>query len=240
MKCESVTITGADDNTSIDQLVAWSEAYPFAEWGILMSERQQGTARFPSRPWMTEFLAAARRHRMRVSAHLCGRWVRQLLVGELDLSVLPELAMAAQRIQINTHAEVHPFNYGMVETMRKFKCREFIFQWDGVPKNELIAHGAQAGGIPTAILFDTSGGAGESPDSWPMEDMRFHCGYAGGLGPRNIGAEIKRIEAATERPYWIDMERRVRVPDDSALDPVAVVTVLDTVDALRRVAGIVA
>jgi hypothetical protein len=37
------------------------------------------------------------------------------------------------------------------------------------------------------------------------------CGYAGGIGPDSIGADLTRIaEAVGEGVIWIDMEGRVR------------------------------
>jgi hypothetical protein len=44
---ERVTITGADDSTSIDEMLALSRRFPFVEWGILVSKRHEGSYRFP-------------------------------------------------------------------------------------------------------------------------------------------------------------------------------------------------
>src|SRR5438477_157589 len=104
MHLNRVTITGADDSTSIQQMVDLSGEFPFAEWGILVSRRQEGSYRFPSREWMERLAAVSGLH---LSMHICGAWVRQMFVGELDWSHLPGLLKSCQRLQINTHAERH-------------------------------------------------------------------------------------------------------------------------------------
>jgi len=230
MKCETVTITGADDSTDIATLVAWSKRFPFVEWGILVSATQEGSARFPSRAWIKEFSEAAHHNGLKVSAHLCGRWVRQLLIGELDWRAVPMVVLAAQRIQINTHAVVHAISPALFANLDLLHGRQVIFQDDGVNANH--APNLIGAGIDAALLFDSSGGAGVLPASWPAQHPNVYCGYAGGIGPDNVVEQLEKIEAVTTRPYWIDMERRVRVTDDSRLDEVAVTTVLEQVDGL--------
>jgi len=48
VKLDRVTITGADDQTSIAQMAEFSDMFSFVEWGILVSRSQEGAARFPS------------------------------------------------------------------------------------------------------------------------------------------------------------------------------------------------
>lgn len=102
---------------------------------------------------------------------------------------------------------------------------EFPFvEWDGV--NDHLTYAALGYSLKISALFDTSGGAGVLPASWPKPTSKFWCGYAGGLGPLNVVEQIERIEGICEQPYWIDMERRVRSENDSKLDLQAVRLVL--------------
>jgi phosphoribosylanthranilate isomerase len=64
-------------------------------------------------------------------------------------------------------------------------------------------------------LFDTSGGTGKVPASWPKYPGRF-VGYAGGINPANVRDIIDQIDASG--PYWIDMENGVRTNDRFDLD----------------------
>ena len=146
--------------------------------------------------------------------------------GELNWADLPVWINIAQRVQINTHAERHVSTTGLISSLLESpNDPEFIFQWDGV--NDHLTHAVHARSITVSALFDTSGGAGVLPSEWPQSDQPFWCGYAGGLGPANVVEQIEKIEARSPRPYWIDMERRVRVDDDSSLNMMAVRSVLE-------------
>jgi hypothetical protein len=51
----------------------------------------------------------------------------------------------------------------------------------------------------------------------PLEDVL--CGYAGGLGPDNIEAQLELISKAVgNREIWVDMETHVRSNDDQRFD----------------------
>lgn len=223
MNLARVTITGADDNTSVTQLLDLSDEYEFVEWGILVSRSQAGGYRFLSERWM-EQLASEASPNVMISMHLCGDWVRQLLMGVLDWSNTPGLRYYAQRIQINTHAIPHLTKIDMFNNMEQLGDREFIMQADGVMDH--LAYAGPKYGVNCSILFDTSHGAGISPTSWPRQIDGFYCGYAGGIGPQNIAEELKKIEALAKRPYWIDMESRVRSRDDSVLQIAKIRSVL--------------
>lgn len=234
MLLNRVTITGADDNTDIQQLLDLSAEFPFVEWGILVSKGQEGGFRFPSRQWITEFCVRASKD-MKVSMHVCGSWVRDMLVGELDWLVLPDCADLCQRVQINTHGQPHVSTTGMLRSFldNPHGFKEYIFQWDGV--NNHLAYAAQAYASATkdfkvSALYDTSAGAGILPEHWekPLKGLEW-TGYAGGLGPDNVADQILKIAGTQESPleyFWIDMERRVRSSDDSKLDLLKVQRVL--------------
>jgi hypothetical protein len=249
MRLEKVTITGADDSTDIKQLLDLSGEFPFVEWGILVSRKQEGGYRFPSSKWISELSSWRVGHiraDLNLSMHLCGEWVRQLLVGQLDWALLPDIATVAQRVQINTHGEPHVSTTAMIaslmygasigvrETRDSAKFREYIFQYDGV--NNHLAHAAKAyeTGYRVSALYDTSSGAGRLPKRWEAPGPEFNYGYAGGLSPDNVVEQIEEIEDRAfkalipeYKPYWIDMERRVRTDDDSQLDMKKVRRVLE-------------
>jgi hypothetical protein len=227
MNLKRVTITGADDSTSIQALAELSAEFPFVEWGILVSAKHEGSFRFPGRDWIERFAAVASLRKLSVSTHVCGRWVREMFTGVLDWRDLPSCLDVCQRVQINTHAEAHISTTGLLKSLFDQKEKEFIFQWDGI--NNHLTYTALAYGSIVSALFDTSGGAGVLPDHWPIPAKEFWCGYAGGLGPKNVVSEVHRIQRVCKKPFWIDMERQVRTEDDSALDLQAVRSVLQAV-----------
>lgn len=213
---QKVTITGADDSVRVQDLVDLSAEFPFVEWGILVSKKQEGSFRFPSRSWTDAFASHASLNRLNVSTHVCGAWVRQMFIGELNWMDLPNVIQICQRVQINTHAEPHVSTTGLLRSLGQEPRKQFIFQWDGV--NNHLTFAARAYGYDAVALFDTSGGAGVLPASWPAPANDFMCGYAGGLGPENVVEQTRRVMNVCRKPFWIDMERRVRTEDDRALD----------------------
>lgn len=223
-----VTITGADDSTDISQLMDLSTEFPFVEWAILVSRAQEGGFRFPSRRWITDFCVAAEDSAVpvHISTHICGRFVRELLVGKLNWNDVPVCLDVGERAQINTHAEEHQYGPGLIACMEARRHKEFIFQLDGV--NEHLTGVVSEGGFSVSGLYDTSHGAGILPSGWPSRTGLLWYGYAGGLGPENVAEQLPIIEmAAGGLQYWIDMERRVRTDDDRALDMAKVRPVLE-------------
>ena len=132
----NVTITGADDNTPISALVDLSAEFPFVEWGILVSKRQEGGFRFPSKAWIDQFSRRAAVGKLAASMHVCGEWVRRILRGTMDWTELPEVRIVADRVQINTHAEEHISTSAALDWFAARNAKEFIMQLDGV--NDIV------------------------------------------------------------------------------------------------------
>lgn len=219
MRLTRVTITGADDSTEIGDLQKLSVEFPFVEWAILVSRSQEGRPRFPSRAWTEAFVDLVADADVNVAMHMCGAWVRELLTGELKWEELPTgLLAVAKRIQINTHAEPHLSKMAMISKLSEQSEKTFIFQWDGV--NDHLAYVANSFNLSVNALYDSSHGTGILPQKWEsVRHIHIPCGYAGGLGPENLLQELPKIAAAAgHAAIWIDMERRVRTDDDSALD----------------------
>jgi hypothetical protein len=117
MKLTRVSITGADDSVDPEYLIDLSLEFPFVEWAILVSRSQESNYRFPSRTWCRRFAALANAANLtkgisiNVATHVCGSWVRELLVGDLRWDDLPDVLDVSKRVQINTHSEMNPHNY---------------------------------------------------------------------------------------------------------------------------------
>ena len=237
MILDRVTLTGADDSVDVKELIPLSRDYPFAEWGILFSGRRLGMPRYPSRAWLAELERLMWQVPMRLSAHLCGRWVRDLVTGG-KFTWKDEHAMEEkhfQRVQLNFHGEFHRRCMAFEQILMTDAplCesssggRQFILQCDGVNDPAAKDWANIADAVP---LFDQSGGAGIVPGEWPKAWPGVYCGYAGGLGPDNLAEQLPRIElAAGDERVWIDMERKVRSEDDCKFDLEKVRRVLDTV-----------
>jgi hypothetical protein len=239
MKLDRVTITGADNSTHIDRLLELSKKFPFVEWGILASSSSEGSHRFPSREWIEELQEASRINPgvLNLSLHLCGKWVRQILLG--DVGVPRAYFDSFQRVQLNFHAERTKCNPTLLLTaLQSIGAAQYIFQIDGNGGNEhlsrLFEEMPPDEHVDAVGLFDVSGGAGILPGEWPkpfwMSDDESYCyhGYAGGLGPENLAEQIPKIgNAAGDCRIWVDMETRVRSNNDQLFDIDKVVACLE-------------
>ncbi len=223
MILDRVTLTGADDSIDPKELIPISREYPFVEWGILFSGSRRGVARYPNSYWVSELckLQWAARH-VKLSAHLCGKWVRDLVLeGNFTWwEAHPDAVQNFDRIQLNFHAYHHPGCDAFLDALRAHQQgKEYIFQMDEVNDQLwLSVFGKQA--APSVPLFDTSGGAGILPSGWPKPYEGIYCGYAGGLGPDNIVEQLRAIStvAIGPRKVWVDMETKIRSEADDSFD----------------------
>lgn len=222
MKLDRVTITGADDSVHPGKLAFLSMRFPFVEWGILMSKSQEGGPRFPSHHWISNLQQhAAFNPEMKLSLHLCGSWLRHMLMGRPELPHNRRLGF--QRMQLNFHGGNLVYDLGQfISSLSVAGPKEFIFQVDGNMGQQLMAditgEGCQV--FSMVPLFDLSHGNGICPDGWPVPfDEKTYHGYAGGLGPDNLAEQIQKIAAqAGDCRVWIDMETKCRSNNDELFD----------------------
>jgi phosphoribosylanthranilate isomerase len=161
----------------------------------------------------------ARRQELRLSGHLCGSWVRDLVeAGQFAFpTARPTIWPVFQRLQLN-----YKPHRSRVNAERLIPAlvtgRQYIFQASTLADESLVKQ-ARAAGVDAVPLFDKSGGKGQTPASWSRPYPGVYCGYAGGLGPEDLPEQLKAIEAvAGEVTVWIDMQSKVRTADGSGLD----------------------
>jgi hypothetical protein len=193
--------------------------HPSTEWGILFSKSQEGRPRFPSYDWVVEFGRIAVEYKLSCCAHLCGRWVREMVeYGRYSwFADRAELLPMFQRVQINFHASRHRPHPDFFKALADLGDKQFIFQMDDV--NNSVLERCLELGLNAVPLFDFSGGAGIVPAAWPKPIDGVYCGYAGGLGPETLSHQLTRIEGSVgDQTIWIDMETRIRSADDQQFD----------------------
>ena len=220
MNIRVVTVTGADDSIRPEELVPIAKEYPYVEFGILLSKKQQGKKRYPSRDWWEELYILWRNEKIVLSGHLCGEWVRKLCLGVP--SFFEEFGYTWKmfsRFQVNFHAEPHAVDSQKFSDLirRYLRDKPIIFQMDGV--NDAIFYALCARwGIAAFSLFDQSGGTGLRPGEWPKQPPNQYCGYAGGLSPENLHQEIEEISRVAPGLIWIDAETLLRSENDTIFD----------------------
>lgn len=231
-----VTLTGIDDHTDLGALAALAAEFPFVEFGVLLSSSSTGKGRYPSAATMAAL--AGRAEDLRLSGHLCGALVKAL-VKDGDLEPAQQLAgplwPRLSRLQINIKGREHEVSVNATVSALMAKkptaLSEVILQCADLAVVRPLAEGISAAGLKASLLFDRSGGKGELPREWPEGDFVFPCGWAGGLSPSNVAAELARIAPKTKGPFWIDMEGQLR--DADRLDLAKCRAVLAAVKSLR-------
>ncbi len=218
MKLHTLTITGADEKTDLNEMQAISGEYPFVEWGILFAPRQVARPRYPALPWIMGTARHLRKQDVALSAHICGAWSRQVCLGSFPESISPALEplLNFERIQLNIMPKVIRKISNPAAMAACLPGRECIVTvgpdvLDGLALAKYLqgAHGK------ISVLFDASGGRGIAPDQWPETVDGLPCGFAGGLKPETLAAELQKLsEHVGDARIWVDMGTGVRTAND--------------------------
>lgn len=226
MKLKKVTITGADQNTDVNQLVILQDRYPFVEWGILFSASKEGHPRYPTRQWVMDLP-----EKLNLSAHLCGQYARMVLEDQ-NYDTIRLLPPAVKRVQLN-----YNFQQSTKWNLHKLKLFAESYVVAGTHPAIILqynkANGATlkkfmaANELPSNIhfLYDSSGGRGTEITDYPPP-FKSYTGYAGGLGPDNVERLVSHYvetEEDTHADFWIDMESKVRTDDQFDIEKVQAV-----------------
>lgn len=195
-KLSTVTLTGADERTDIGRLVKLADDHPYLEIGLLYTATPEGRNRYPSLDWLMKASTALQG---RCAIHVCGSGARQ----QLRDGLLARLIGYAWRVQVN--GTVHP------DEVLALANRVPILITQHNANNIALATTRIA--VNHRLLVDGSGGTGRSPGRWERPATHLQVGFAGGLGPDNIGSEARKIHAVAKGRYWIDLEGKLRTDD---------------------------
>ncbi len=214
MIIDKVTISGADDKVKHADLLKLQEDFPFVEWGILVSRKREGTARYPTRAWRKMI-----DHSLNISYHLCGDICREFVYG--NHNVVWEAGIYWKRVQLNFKFDDMKLleNLGRIsEAASHHPYKAFILPYNKTNKEVLDKFIKNTPAtLPSNIHFlhDSSGGRGIKISSIGASLVNY-TGHAGGIGPSNIAqiyGAITRTTPLTDK-VWIDMETGVRTNDE--------------------------
>lgn len=210
------TLTGVDESTPLSAVAALSAQFPIAEWGFLYSPTRQGCGgRYPAVGFIRDAFESLPPN-VRVALHVCGQGVPDLLYGaDRGIVELVDLLKARSgRVQLNfnisaglvTFTAIGSFlakNPSLMVITQHNKANAEVWKALEYHKNH-------------RVLFDASGGRGISPTGWPEPLPGVSCGYAGGLGPDNLEAQLEAIATvAGDQSVWADMEGKLRTDQDT-------------------------
>lgn len=195
MKRPSITLTGADERTSIESLVMLADMG--AEIGLLFSLSPEGRNRFPSLSWILE---VADTLKDRVALHVCGSGARKLLFS----GHLCEVTGWVGRVQVNGRVSV-----GELECLLGALPGKTIITQHNAGNESLLGVVGEH-----VVLVDGSGGRGLLPEEWCAPSTEKAVGFAGGLGPQTLWEELPKILLVAREGWWVDMEGKLRDADD--------------------------
>lgn len=214
-----VTFTGWDDQTDLGELAAFcrDQRPGTVEIAVLLSNSRMGEDRYPGLGPAETILMVAKRYRQRTAVHVCGRASRESLVHSSLPATFRGLVPLADRVQINVPEtlwdDARP-RYCFAHYLAAALCKPVIVQ-----TRDPVAWPERVEGVQ--FLFDRSGVRGEVAEQVPPLTT-FQVGYAGGLGPYNVDAFVRRVmgvrlptmpireDIAFTSPIWIDMESGIR------------------------------
>lgn len=217
LNLKKVTITGADDDTSIDEMLAISKEFTFVEWGILFSPTRGAVSRYPSWSWLLKLKERKDDFKdASFSAHICGGYTQEMLTygasEVLGMGPLSATDEVFSRYQLNFNAQKHTVCDGFYDLLHKFK-KPIILQFNNA---NLAVNARVISQVkhPIHFLYDSSGGQGVEAQTYSAPIKNHYTGYAGGLTPDNIEQAVTKISTvAGDAEIWIDTETGVRTDD---------------------------
>lgn len=201
MKPLFLTITGIDDRTDLDRVVALSSKYP-VEWGVLFTGNNYQKQRYPNN--LKRIIDVGQSI---FSAHLCNTYAKYAMSHDDKHNAITIAGHPIfRRVQINSS------DYDM-EQLKNFQSKikkPVIMQiQEDFPETSTK---------PIYSLHDTSGGKGITPLSRPVQKAtNGFVGYAGGIGPHNVSEVLKNLDAV-DGYFWLDGETYFRTDDWLDLD----------------------
>lgn len=163
-----------------------------------------------------------------LAIHVNNDWCDEICNGTVPVALQPlfnadrwyaqhmtRLEPVVKRIQLNMPQKTADnFNAHKLKTLIEYyEDKDFIIQYNARTQNAVQQ--LHKIGANFSLLFDASGGRGESPESWqkPVYGPEHLQGYAGGLKPETVGTELDKIaKVARNRDIWVDIEGGVQKP----------------------------
>lgn len=208
MNLNFITCSGTNEFTDIRGLVELMQEFPLGEIAVQVSEKQSpaGGARID---WVQELSAYLKDNNIAINAalHVNRTWVeglcRGIVVPELeyllelrDIYDLPLFKRLQLNFKLGRDNVCNDCDDTLVELQHCLK-RRFILSCN--ESNERLIRQLYLKGLRFDVLFDSSFGAGITPDS-RREPVFVDIlqGYAGGITPDNVCAELDKIAKAVE------------------------------------------
>ena len=214
MKLKQITFTGLDEKTDVNELKIIQKAFPFVEFGVLMSKNWQTNGnRYPDPEIISRFTDQG----LNLSAHLCGRIAREAYTGNFT-NVIETYPIFTHPDFKRTQLNVAPYEniFETAETIEEPINKEIIIQQRSPSIKDthaFIRFELKNPDANVTMLIDPSGGRGVD-DGLDIIATDHKTGYAGGINANNVEDKLRFLmEMETVGDFWIDMESGVRTDD---------------------------
>lgn len=232
MQTIKYTFTGIDQKTNVSDLLELkNKSKNEVEFGILYSPKLAGQpGKYPPLVKIFDFIDILGSNS---SVHICGVGILNIFNNMSDeIKILNMINDVEGRIQLNfnfNRCKINKEDFFLL--FNKYKKINFItqenFNNSSFTKDSFIEN--------HHILFDSSGGNGVLAENWPNYIKNKYCGYAGGLGPKNIALQIIFIlGSAKGNSFWLDMESKIRSFDDNYISWFDVEKVSEVISILNK------
>lgn len=244
MNIVKVSMIGANENLAESDIIEFLHAYPMAEIGIGVSAGKGacGTPRFDyvMTLWQKYMKKYVPGKTGTIALHINGNgadgdrgWPARFARGNIPADLIDLMQFPNMSIQLNHFG----YDFATNHARRLAYGREL---WKYIaPRSRLIlSHctktadyvdtfrsamdGKKNKKLQWDVLYDASFGGGQMTAQYaaPLYPG-VRQGYAGGLGPNNIEAELPKISAVQTDPdaeIWIDAEGKLQTDDKKTLD----------------------
>lgn len=236
MNLRYITCSDLREDVHIIDALELLHISPKVELGIQASGKSVNfsTARYQ---WLNTLLeiSATLHQPLNIAIHINYDWCSQMAYVGANKDLWPQEIQnlfarknkngtpLIHRWQLNIGDSTHNIRgEKLAEICDAFRDREFIFPYNA--KNKVTAEIEKLNKLARSnfsLLYDSSYGAGISPESWnaPVYHNR-PMGYAGEMSPANVAENLSKISTVCPAGYttWIDAEGKLMKPDTRQFD----------------------
>ena len=210
----SISFTGIDARTDLNELEQITKENPFVEFAVLLSHNWKDNGnRYYNPNEIINFLGKT----IFLNAHLCGSLAHDAALGKrlpydfLDIRLWDHF----HRFQLNIAERSDNPSY-VLRPHGTFQ--EIIIQQKSVDRMDLFLESIKSRKDSIyrnfSLLLDASGGCGVDTPLHVYPTKKYHIGYAGGINEHNVADKLRFL---LSRPdvglFWIDIESGVRTDD---------------------------
>lgn len=223
MRLSTIVLSGANEHTDAQAIISLCKNCSYlAELGIQVSGEK---AYYSSgRYWWLQLLCHLATPDINIALHLNKDWVEDFCAGKIPPELETFLALShpdgspkIKRIQLNFKIgrEKKPDLYTLLSTMKRYARHDFILSYND-SNQDFIRQIRKSGFKIGALLYDSSFGEGIAPSKRPAPVFNdVYQGYAGGLSPDNVVAELEKIDTVVPpgKSFFIDAEGKLKGED---------------------------